>query len=258
MRFASLGSGSEGNALIVEQAAGGAPCRVMLDCGFTLKESERRLARLGLAPETLSAIVVTHEHGDHLSGVFKLARRYGIPVWATHGTVQEAQPNELDGVTLHYCVPGRVFAIGAIEVSPFAVPHDAREPVQYVFSDGARRLAVLTDAGSPTPHIVGMLGGCHALVLECNHDRELLRTSNYPPSLKHRIGGAYGHLANELAAEILARIDRSVLGAVIAAHLSRNNNTPALAQAALASVLGCTPHEVRVADQDQGLDWTPV
>jgi phosphoribosyl 1,2-cyclic phosphodiesterase len=258
MRFASLGSGSEGNALVVEKAAGGTLSRVLLDCGFTLKETERRLARLNVAPESLSAIVVTHEHGDHISGVFKLARRYAIPVWATHGTARLVDPRELEGVDLRWCIPGRDFAIGTLQITPYPVPHDAREPVQYLFSDGARRLAVLTDAGSSTAHIIGMLSGCHALVLECNHDRELLRNSSYPPSLKARIGSAYGHLANDIAAQILQNIDRSVLSEVIAAHLSRTNNTPLLAQAALAEVLGCRAYDVRVADQELGLDWTAV
>ena len=258
MRFASLGSGSEGNALLVEEDGSERPSRVLLDCGFSLKETERRLARLGLGPAALSAIVVTHEHGDHISGVFKLARRYALPVFATHGTVRSSDQHEIDGVDLHYCVPGRDFAIGSLVVTPYAVPHDAREPVQYLFSNGRRRLGVLTDAGSPTAHIVERLSGCHALVLECNHDRDLLRQSNYPPSLKARIAGPYGHLANDIAAEILGRIDRSVLGVVIAAHLSRTNNSPALAQAALASVLGSSTGWVRVADQDAGWDWTAV
>jgi phosphoribosyl 1,2-cyclic phosphodiesterase len=257
MRFASLGSGSEGNGLVVE-GNGARPCRILLDCGFTLKETERRMARLGLAPQTLTALVVTHEHGDHISGVFKLARRYQLPVWMTFGTARGLEPGTTEGVELNYCEPGRAFAIKGLEVLPYAVPHDAREPVQYVFSDGARRLAVLTDAGSPTTHIIGMLDGCHALVLECNHDPELLRDSSYPPSLKLRIGGAFGHLANDVAAEILSRIDRKHLSCIVAAHLSRTNNTPALARAALAGVLGCAGDEVLVADQERGWDWTPV
>jgi phosphoribosyl 1,2-cyclic phosphodiesterase len=257
MRFASLGSGSEGNGLVVE-SPGARPTRVLLDCGFTIKECERRLARLGLLAESLSAVVVTHEHGDHISGVFKLARRYHLPVWLTHGTLAAVDRREVDGVTFHCCTPGFGFSIAGVQVLPYAVPHDAREPVQYVFSDGARRLAVLTDAGSATAHIVDMLGGCHTLVLECNHDSELLRNSSYPPSLKTRIGGAYGHLANDVAAQILQRIDRSSLTRVIAAHLSRSNNTPGLARAALAQVLSCDEEEILVADQELGLGWMEV
>jgi phosphoribosyl 1,2-cyclic phosphodiesterase len=211
------------------------------------------MARLGLTPDTLTALVVTHEHGDHISGVFKLARRYQLPVWLTFGTARGLEAGATEGVELRYCEPGRAFAIEDLEVLPYAVPHDAREPVQYVFSDGVRRLAVLTDAGSPTTHIIGMLDGCHALVLECNHDPELLRDSSYPPSLKSRIGGAFGHLANDVAAEILSRIDRRQLSSIVAAHLSRTNNTPALV---LAETAAFDP--ARLADQERGWDWTCV
>jgi len=140
-------------------------------------------------------------------------------------------------------------------VLPFPVPHDARQPVQYVFSDGDRRLGVLTDTGQPTRHIQAMLSGCEALVLECNHDLAMLAASTYPMWLKHRIGGQFGHLANETAAEILSGIDTSALKHLIAAHLSANNNTPELARAALASVLNCSVDWIGVADQAAGLDW---
>ena len=258
MRFASLGSGSEGNALLVEVGAGATCSRVLLDCGFGLREAERRFARLEVAPDSLDAIVVTHEHSDHLSGVFRLARRYGIPVWSTHGTLRALDARALDGVQIHYCSPGEGFAVDALDLMPYAVPHDAREPVQYVFSDGSKRLGVLTDVGRCTAHIVGVLDGCDALVLECNHDRDMLDASNYPVSLKLRIGGDFGHLANDVAAEILTAINRSHLNVVVAAHLSQNNNTPELARAALARVLACGMRDILVADQHQGLDWVTV
>jgi phosphoribosyl 1,2-cyclic phosphodiesterase len=251
MRFASLGSGSQGNALIVE--AGGT--RLMLDCGFPLRETVSRLARAGLEPSDLAGIIVTHEHADHGEGVFPLARRFGIPVWLTHGTLC-ALRSENCGVEeeceLNLIDSDRAFSVGDLLIHPFTVPHDAREPVQYVLSDGARRLGVLTDTGCSTVHIESNLSGCDALVLECNHDLGLLMGGAYPPALKARIASRLGHLDNQSSASLLAALDRGRLKHVIAAHLSQANNTPELAQAALAAVLSCEPQWVSVATQDEG------
>jgi phosphoribosyl 1,2-cyclic phosphodiesterase len=147
------------------------------------------------------------------------------------------------------------FAIGDIEVHPYPVPHDAREPTQFVFSDGARSLGVLTDAGCITPHILAMLTECAGLVLECNHDAEMLARGRYPPPLKRRIAGEYGHLDNQAAAGLLRAIGGAGLAHVVAAHLSEENNTPELARAALADALGCTPDWVGMADQAAGCGW---
>ena len=221
MRFSSLGSGSEGNALLV--AAG--RTLILMDCGFGLKDTLMRLARLDVPPEQLSGIVVTHEHGDHISGVARLARKYNLPVWLTHGTLR-TQANAFDGIaSINEIDPRLAFAIGDIEVIPYAVPHDAAEPVQFVFSDGARRLGVLTDTGCSTAHIEQTLSGCHALVLECNHDTGMLMNSDYPYSLKQRVGGRFGHLNNQDAAAILARLDVSRLQHLIAA-ISAAGTTP--------------------------------
>ena len=254
MRFASLGSGSEGNALVVQV---GQTC-VMMDCGFTLIEAESRLQRLGLSAERLSGIVVTHEHGDHISGVAGLARKYAVPVWLTHGTRQMCSKKftGISGVT--DITPYHPFAIGDLQVLPYVVPHDAAEPVQYVFSDGARRLGVLTDVGRSTPHIEAVLNGCEALVLECNHDRDMLANSAYPPSLKQRVGGRFGHLNNNEAGALLASLDNSRLQHIVAAHLSRKNNTRELAIAALSAALDCAADWVAVATQDEGLNWREI
>ena len=253
MRFASLGSGSLGNALLAE--AGGT--RVMLDCGFTVQETEARLARAGLAASDLSGIVVTHEHGDHADGVFPFARRHGTPVWMTYGTLaalRDAGAN-VENCPIRLVDSATAFAVGDLLVQPFTVPHDAREPVQYVISDGARRLGVLTDAGCATAHIGASLSGCDALVLECNYDPAMLERGPYPPSLKARITGRLGHLDNRTSGEILAALDKSRLRHVIAAHLSQTNNTPELARAALAVALSCDPEWVAVASQEEGFSW---
>jgi phosphoribosyl 1,2-cyclic phosphodiesterase len=248
VRFASLGSGSQGNALVVEAGA----TRILVDCGFPTEETERRLARLGLAPGDLAGVFVTHEHGDHGDGALPLARRHGLRAWMTHGTARaiDADAAEVAIVDSH-----AAFAIGDLEVHPFPVPHDAREPVQLVVSDGADRLGILTDVGMPTRHIVAMLSGAAALVLECNYDPGMLAGGPYPQWLKERIGGSLGHLANDAAAALLAAIDRSRLRHVIAAHLSQTNNLPQLAAAALAGALGCAAGDVAVADQDNGFGW---
>lgn len=250
MRFASLGSGSRGNALIVEAGR----TRVMLDCGFSLTEVDLRLSRLGLTSEDIDAVVVTHEHDDHIGGVARFAARGGIPVHITPGTLA-AVARRFKSVNCVCFDPHTAFDLGDLRVRPFPVPHDAREPAQFVFDDGQYSLGVLTDVGIVTPHIRQMLSGCSALMIECNHDERLLRDGPYPPSLKARIASRLGHLPNAAAAELLASLDNSRLRHLVAAHLSETNNTPALARDALACALGSDPDEVLVAAQDAGLDW---
>jgi phosphoribosyl 1,2-cyclic phosphodiesterase len=254
MRFASLGSGSQGNALLIE--SGGT--RVLLDCGFGVSETNSRLARLGLEASALDAIIVTHEHGDHGGGVAKLAARFDIAVYLTRGTLSALG---VDGRSIPRRVlidPYTAFAIGGIEVRPFPVPHDAREPVQFVLSDGAVRLGVLTDTGQPTPHIAQTLSGVNALVLECNHDLEMLMNGPYTTQLKKRIAGRLGHLENAASAELVRAMDCSRLQHLVAAHLSQTNNTPELARAALAGALGCAPDWIGVATQDEGFGWRQI
>lgn len=250
MRFASLGSGSRGNALLIEAGS----TRVLIDAGFGPREMSRRLERLGIAASDVDAVLVTHEHSDHLGGALTCARRFGWSIMMTHGTLAASRDN-WDGARVTLIDNHGAFSIGDVSVQAFPVPHDAREPVQFALTDGASRLGVLTDAGHVTSHMVAMLGGCDALVLECNHDAVLLREGSYPPALKHRIGGQWGHLDNAAAAFLLSSVNSSNLRHIVAAHLSEENNSPRLARAALASVLGCEDEWVGIATQGEGFSW---
>ncbi len=253
MRFASLGSGSAGNCMVIEQAN----TRLLLDCGFSAREVLARLARLSLAPEQITGILVTHEHDDHAKGAFKLAAKYNIPVWLSHGTRLMTERYLPESVALQINVIDShiSFDIEHIQVTPYPVPHDAREPTQFTFTDGQHKLGVLTDAGSPTPHIEQVLSGCDALVLECNHDLTMLEKGPYSHALKQRVGGRLGHLDNMSAANLLAKLDNSKLKHIIAAHLSAKNNTQILAKQALSGALNCELDWVGIADQAHGFDW---
>ncbi len=249
MRFASLGSGSRGNATLIESGS----TLVMVDCGFSCRETERRMARLGYSAERLAAILVTHEHGDHIRGVSALAREYDLPVWLSAGTQLMLRDDVLPEI---HCFDGQAgFCLGGLEIQPFTVPHDAREPCQFVFADGKHRFGLLTDTGRITSHIRASLDGCDALMLECNHDPVMLAGGPYSASLKARVGGPLGHLSNAQAAGLLESIDSSRLQHVVAAHLSEKNNHPEMARAALASALGCTSDWIGVAGQETGLSW---
>lgn len=249
MRFASLGSGSRGNATLVQSGA----TTLMVDCGFSLSETEARLTRLGLTPRDIDAILVTHEHTDHASGVARFALRHRIPVHCTPGTREACLKYGFEDAQV-FDSHAR-FALGDIQVTPVTVPHDAREPTQFLFDGGQHRLGLLTDVGSLTPHIKRCFSGCAALLLECNHDREMLEDGPYPPSLKARVGGPLGHLSNTQAAELLRSLDNQWLQHLVAAHLSDKNNTPELARTALAEAVDCDQDWIAVADQENGLDW---
>jgi len=250
VRFTCLGSGSAGNALVVERGR----TRVMMDCGFGIGETKERLERVGLAPSDLSGIVVTHEHGDHLGGVAAFAAKHSVPVYLTRGTAQWL-PEDFPPELVCHISSHSTFEVQDLQVEPFPVPHDAREPVQYVFGDGNVRLGVVTDLGCATHHVVEKLSRCQALVVECNHDLDLLWNGSYPFALKQRVAGRFGHLDNRSAAAMVRDLERSQLRHIIAAHLSQQNNTPALAVAALAEALGCEESWIGVASQSDGFAW---
>ena len=257
MRFCSLGSGSGGNATVVEARSGTTRSRVLIDAGFSLRELDARLARAGLAADELDAVFVTHEHGDHIGCAVALARRHHIPLWMSRGTWRAIGAPDIAGL-LNFARDGEAVPVGDLELSPYTVPHDAEEPLQLRCSDGASAVGILTDAGSATPHLLAHLQGCQALLLECNHDRDLLAASRYPASLKARIGGRLGHLANDTAASILAGCMHAGLRHLVAAHLSAQNNRPELARQALCEASGWDASDVRVADPLLGFDWLEV
>jgi phosphoribosyl 1,2-cyclic phosphodiesterase len=252
-RFVSLGSGSRGNATLVEAGA----TRVLVDCGFAARELVERCASLGFDPAALDAILVTHEHGDHVRGVGALARRFDIPVWTTHGTWRAADCGAVPRLSLFAGHAGDL-RIGELDVTVVPVPHDAREPVQFCFAHRARRCGVLTDLGSVTPAVLQAFDGVDALLLECNHDPGMLAAGPYPPSVQARVGGRYGHLANGQAAELLRRVDRTRLQHLVAGHLIEQNNSPALVRETL---LAAVPDIGRCLDlliQDRPSAWFDI
>jgi phosphoribosyl 1,2-cyclic phosphodiesterase len=248
MRFASLGSGSKGNSTLVEAG----DTLIMIDCGFSMRETVKRLAKLEIDPAQIDGILVTHEHTDHCSGVSVLSRNFQIPVHLTHGTYGSGRFEKSYGVRHFNCQ--QTFSIGCIDVSPIAVPHDAREPCQYRLSHGELSLGILTDLGSITPHVVASYTGCDGLLLEFNHDLGMLESGPYPYQLKHRVGGDWGHLNNNQAAELLHQLGHEDLRQIVVAHISENNNTRALAETALNAVLPSLD-KVTWAGQAGGFDW---
>lgn len=257
LRFKSLGSGSAGNATVVEGCNGVHTTRLLIDCGLGQRVLDTRLAQAGLAASEIDAIFITHEHSDHLGCARQLALKYRIPVWMSHGTHLGSGEADFDGL-LRLAEDEVPIELADICVTPFTVPHDAREPLQLRCSDGVRNLGVLTDLGHSTEHVLSQLALCHALLLECNHDADMLRQSTYPAFLKRRISGHLGHLSNEDSAQIAKALDHSGLDCIVAAHLSKQNNRPELAQAALAMALGRNPMDIGVASQAAGCDWISV
>jgi phosphoribosyl 1,2-cyclic phosphodiesterase len=251
LRFASLGSGSKGNGTLVESAT---TC-VLIDCGFSVRETERRLLRLGRVPGDLAAILVTHEHGDHIRGAFTLARKYQVPVFLTHGTAMAARQPLLGPTRM--IAPLQSFAVGDLDILPVPVPHDAREPVQFVISRGPLKVGVLTDLGSISATVGTHFDGCDGLLLEANHDPEMLARGRYPQVLKQRVGGHWGHLSNGQAASLLSTLERRKIQALVLGHISLQNNSPALVAEAIASHSVGVGH-ILYACQEMGFPWQVV
>lgn len=249
-RFASLGSGSKGNALLIETSH----LRVLIDCGFPARETETRLARLDVPPDSLDAILVTHEHGDHIRGVGAMARRYRLPVWMTAGTFRAGNPGELSKLQRLDCHAGW-FALEDLEVLPFPVPHDAREPCQFLFRHQRSCLGLLTDTGHITPHIRDNLSDCDALILEFNHDREMLANGPYPLRLQARVGGHQGHLSNDQSVALLQQLPSERLRYLLASHLSEKNNSRDRVDEVVERELPSLKNRLSFASQDEVSGW---
>jgi phosphoribosyl 1,2-cyclic phosphodiesterase len=248
VQFASLGSGSKGNSTLVRAD----DTLVMIDCGFSLRETVRRMARLHVEPRQLHAILVTHEHADHCSGVAALSRKFHIPVYLTHGTFSSGRCDGSYDQRLFNCED--TLSIGAFSIKAVAVPHDAVEPCQYRLSWGGYTLGVLTDLGSITPHVIDNFRACDSLLLEFNHDLPMLLEGPYPPHLKDRVGGNWGHLNNQQGVDLLRQIDCAGLRHLVVAHISEKNNSRERVQDALLSVLDSLD-SVIFAEQGNGFDW---
>lgn len=249
MRFSSLGSGSRGNATLVEWQD---TC-VMVDCGFSVRETVRRLAVLGRTPEDINAIVVTHEHSDHWKGVLPFAKKFGTRVFLTAGCLKSQEVDErscsLERIDSH-----NPFQIGDLCLTPVPVPHDAREPVQFIFEGGHLRFGVLTDLGSLTPYVEQKYADCDGLLVEANHDLEMLANGSYPAFLKERVGGQWGHLNNQQTASLLSNIDLMRIQRLVIGHISDKNNSLELVKRAVAPLLH-DQGNLHYATQNQGFNW---
>jgi phosphoribosyl 1,2-cyclic phosphodiesterase len=254
VRFKSLGSGSSGNATVVQARSAAGVTHLLVDCGLGIRELDKRLAAAGMLADQVDAIFITHEHGDHIGSARQLALRERIPVYMSEGTYAAIGQPDFGGL-LRLACDSCCFEVGGLQVRPFTVPHDAREPLQLTCTDGDVRLGILTDLGHVTSHVAQELSGCATLLLECNHDEAMLQASSYPAFLKRRVGGAYGHLANSAAAALAqSLLQAGRLRQVVAAHLSEQNNKPELARTALQTVVGGAA-EVHVADGRSGSGW---
>lgn len=257
LRFKSLGSGSAGNGTLVQSCNAGRQTLLLVDCGFAQAHLKRRLAIAGHDMADLSGIFITHEHGDHVGCALSVALKEKIPLWMSEGTYRSIGAPDL-GSLLHITQDQDTIELGNLQLRPFTVPHDAREPLQLTCSDGQSHLGILTDLGHITPHVQQSLAHCNALLLECNHDAQMLAASKYPASLKRRISGRLGHLENSLAQTFVSGLLHQGLRTVVAAHLSERNNQAHLAAACLAQGLGAQPQDIVVATASEGTPWLDV
>ncbi len=260
LRFKNLGSGSAGNATLVQAQSGNTTTQILIDCGLSMPELSARLALIDLGLTDLDALFITHEHTDHVGHARQFGLRTGKPIWCSQGTQLASQTQDWGLRPEQMCCArdGEVIEVGGLEITPFTVPHDAREPLQVCMSDGNVKLGLVTDLGHASAHVLQSLQGCHALILEANHDQDMLRLSKYPSFLKSRISGPLGHLSNQASAQLLQNVMHDQLKTVVAAHLSEKNNTPELVAQAFGSVLNCAAHDVIIAHQEHGTDWWMV
>ena len=251
VRLTSLGSGSKGNATLIQYLGRS----IVIDSGFSCKALEERLGERGVHPESIDAILVTHEHSDHFKGVSAFSNKYNCQCWLSRGTSLHHLADKLKSPNIfcsHSC-----FHIGEFEVTPVAVPHDAREACQFVVNVSGFKLGILTDLGHITPHVEREYNNLDALLLEFNHDSEMLLNGRYPQKLKQRVGGSLGHLSNTQSLAFLKSINTSNLQLLAAMHLSEENNSRMLVENLLKKV-NLHNAKVVIADQDAGFDWFEI
>lgn len=254
VRFTSLGSGSKGNATLV--ATG--DTLLLIDCGFSLRELDKRLQQAGCSGDQLTAILLTHEHSDHIKGAGAVARRYQLPVYTTAGTLRSGKRSLAELPDVRLFNSHQSFSVGDFLINPITVPHDASEPSQFVFEHGGIRIGLLTDTGSLTSHIIDCLNGCDALMLEFNHCLEMLASSDYPPYLQDRISGRLGHLSNDQSVSLLEKLDTSRLQYLIAMHLSENTNCPDMVLDLARRSVSLPETHVIVSGQDETVPWMSI
>lgn len=255
--FASVGSGSKGNATLVKAAS----ATLLVDCGFSATELLKRLPRLGVTSCDIDCIFLTHEHSDHSNGVASLCRQLNIPLYTSWGTatVLKERGAKLESIDLRYINCGERIKVGEMDVLPVIVPHDAREPLQFVIETNEQRFGILTDIGSISKHVIEHFQNVDALLLEFNHDMDMLRYGPYPASLKARVGGDWGHLNNAQASKFLEQIDLQRLQRILIAHISEQNNTVAAVESALQPIFQCQHSiEFAYASQESGSAWMSV
>ncbi len=245
----SLGSGSKGNATLVRFST----TLLLVDNGYSCKELEARLFARGIKPEEITAVLVTHEHGDHFNGVPALSNKYKIPVWMSPGTSLHPKASKLKNLNLFN--NHQPFKLGEINILPVTVPHDSREASQFTFEANQQKVGILTDIGHVTPYVVEQYRDCDILLLEFNHDFELLMNGVYPDKLKARVGGRFGHLSNQQACEFLREDIKQRLKYLVAMHVSEENNRPEIVLQSIESTKLGEQVEVSIAHQKKGFDW---
>ncbi|BCE03087.1 MBL fold metallo-hydrolase [Marinicellulosiphila megalodicopiae] len=251
MKFVSIGSGSKGNSTVITNKN----TTIMIDCGFSGKETVSRLKAKGISPEQIDAILVTHEHTDHCKGVATLSRQYALPIYMTHGT---ARGMKLLKYQYTKIVAGESFQIGDFKIDPICVPHDSNEACQFLVNDQDKRFGILTDLGHVTPHIESAYQQCDSILLEFNHDTELLAKGPYPYSLKKRVGGNLGHLNNNQAANLLQSMDLDRLKNLALSHISEKNNCFKIALETAQNITENTDTTIHTLEQQFGSEWIEV
>ncbi len=252
-RFASLGSGSRGNATLVQSEH----TTLLIDCGYSVKEVIKRAASLNVDLAETDALLLTHEHFDHRKGIGALSRHFNIPVWMTYGTYRAIDIGEIADLCLFHSTNER-FTIGDIDFIPTIVPHDAKEPTQFIFEHKDLTLGLLTDLGKKTPYLVDKYSKLNALLIECNYDQKMLEEGPYSKSLIARVGGKYGHFSNDQAADFLLSIDYFQLCHLVIGHISEKNNEPEIIRRTLSKAIPNVTNYLTILEQDRISNWFDI